>query len=186
VSVTVVVLLFRLYHYLLYSNSSDLELRMNSTLWLHRYYTYVLIGGGLWGSTALLLFPQHDMLYQMVVVLFTLGITATALGIISASWYMVVAYAFLSFVPLISRLAGMENPLYQTIAYIVTTLGILMIFTAKHFGTVIDKSIQNKFALSQVRSDLESTKGQLFTLLENAPIYPVRRAADRPHRRPGK
>ncbi|MEJ2500524.1 MAG: EAL domain-containing protein, partial [Campylobacterales bacterium] len=76
----------------------------------------------------------------------------------------------LSFAPLISRLTWMEEPLYQTIAYIVTTLGILMIFTAKHFGTVIDKSIQNKFALSQVRSDLESTKGQLFTLLENAPI----------------
>ncbi|MEJ2500523.1 MAG: diguanylate cyclase [Campylobacterales bacterium] len=170
IAVTMVVLLFRLYHYLLYTNSSDEELLANSTLWLHRYYTYVLIGGGLWGSTALLLFPQHEILYQMVVVLFTLGITATALGIISASWELVVAYALLSFAPLIIRLAWMEEPLYQTIAYIVTALGILMIFTAKHFGTVIDKALYSNFALSQARSDLASTKGELFTLLENAPI----------------
>ena len=170
IAVTAVVLLFRLYHYLIYTNSSDEELRANSTLWLHRYHTYVLIGGGLWGSTAVLLFPQHEMLYQMVVVLFTLGITATALGIISASWELVVAYALLSYAPLIIRLAWMEEALYQTIAYIVTALGILMIFTAKHFGTVIDKAIYSNFALSQARSDLESTKGQLFALHENAPI----------------
>ena len=170
VSVMVVVLLFRLYHYLLYSNSSDQELRADLTFWLHRYYTYVLIGGGLWGSTAFLLFPQHDLLYQMVVVLFILGITATALGVISASWYIVLAYALLSFSPLIIRLFWMEDPLYQTVAYIVTTLGILMIFTAKHFGTVIDKSIHGSVALFKARSDLKSTKGQMGALLENAPI----------------
>ncbi|MHC3995492.1 putative bifunctional diguanylate cyclase/phosphodiesterase [Thiomicrolovo sp. ZZH C-3] len=170
VSVSAIVLLFRFYHYLLYSNSSEDELRANSTLWLHRYYTYVLIGGGLWGSTALLLFPHHEILYQMVVVLFILGLTATALGIISASWELVVAYALLSFAPIIVRLAWMEDPLYQTIAYIVSALGILLIFSAKHFGTVIDNAIYSKFALTQAMSDLENTQGRLVSLLDNAPV----------------
>lgn len=165
-----VVLLFRLYHYLLYTNTSENELHEKSTLWLHRYFTYILIGGALWGSTALLLFPQNELIYQMVVVLFILGITSTALGIISASWYLVVAYALLSFAPLIIRLAWMQDPLYQTIAYIVSALGILMIFTAKHFGGVIDAVIRNKLALSQIKMDLESAKDRFFVLLDNAPI----------------
>jgi len=170
ISVMMVVLLFRLYHYVLYGNTSEEELRANGTVWLHRYYTYILIGGALWGSTAVLLFPQHEILYQMVVVLFTLGITSTALGIISASWYLVVAFALFSFAPIIIRLAWMADPIYQTIAYIVSALGILMIFTAKHFGTVIDNAIYSKFALSQARVDLESAKEKIFILLENAPI----------------
>ncbi|UFS61755.1 EAL domain-containing protein [Sulfurimonas sp. HSL-3221] len=170
ISVSVIVLLFRFYHYLLYSNSSEEELRPQSTLWLHRYYTYVLIGGGLWGSTAVLLFPPHEILYQMVVVLFILGLTATALGIISASWELVVAYALLSFAPIIVRLAWMEDPLYQTIAYIVSALGILLIFSAKHFGSVIDNAIYSKFALSQAMSALENTQGRLISLLDNAPV----------------
>ena len=169
-SVMFVVLLFRLYHYVLYTNTSDSELRENSVLWLHRYYTYILIGGALWGSTAVLLFPQETILYQMVVVLFTLGVTSTAIGIISASWYLVVAYALFSFAPIIIRLAWMEDPLYQTIAYIVSALGILMIFTAKHFGAVIDNAIYNRFALSQTRMDLEHVKDRFFILLENAPV----------------
>ena len=170
VSTMLVVLLFRVYHYVLYSNTSDEELQKNAKLWLHRYFTYILIGGGLWGSTAVLLFPQHELLYQMVVVLFILGITSTALGIISASWYLVVAYALLSFAPIIIRLAWMEEPIYQTIAYIVSALGILMIFTAKHFGGVIDMAIKNKFALSIAQTELKSTKDSFFALLDNAPI----------------
>ncbi|MBD3800945.1 MAG: hypothetical protein IE886_05740 [Campylobacterales bacterium] len=57
------------------------------------------------GSAALLLFPQHETLYQMVVVLLILSLTANELGIISASWELVVAYALLSFAPIIIRLA---------------------------------------------------------------------------------
>jgi diguanylate cyclase (GGDEF)-like protein/PAS domain S-box-containing protein len=166
----VVVILFRIYHYILYSNTSEEELQQNSRVWLHRYYTYILIGGGLWGSTALLLFPQGELLYQMVVVLFILGLTATALGIISASWYLVIAYALLSFAPLIIRLSWMQDPIYQTLAYIVTVLGILMIFTAKHFGGVIDAVIQNKQALSQTMDELANEKNRFSLLLDNAPI----------------
>ena len=170
VGTMLVVLLLRLYHYILYSNTSAEELQKSSRLWLHRYFTYILIGGGLWGSTAILLFPQHELLYQMIVVLFILGITSTALGIISASWHLVVAYALLSFGPVIIRLAWMEDSIYQTIASIVSALGILMIFTAKHFGGVIDAAIKSKYALSKVQTELESTKESLFVLLNNAPI----------------
>ncbi len=169
-SVMGVVLLFRLYHYLLYSNSSADELQVQSRIWLHRYYTYILIGGALWGSTALLLFPPNQMLYQMVVVLFTLGVSSTAIGIISASWYLVVGYALLSFAPLIIRLSWMQDPLYQTIAYIVSALGILTIFAAKHFSAFIDSSIYSRFALSQTKLDLENERERFFVLLENAPI----------------
>ncbi len=170
VGVSLIVLLFRLYHYLLYANSSDEERRQEQDIWLHRYYTYILIGGALWGSTALLLFPEQDLFYQMVVVLFILGITSTALGIISASWYLVIAYVLLSFAPLIIRLAWMHNPLYQTIAYIVSALGILMIFTAKHFGGIIEASIKNKQALRKAKLDLTLVKEQFSLLLDNAPI----------------
>ena len=170
ITVSVVLLLFRLYHYILYSNTADKELLGSPALWLHRYYTYILLGGAVWGSTALLLFPQHDLLHQMVVVLFILGITATAMGIISASWYLVIAYTLLSFAPLIIRLAWMNDPIYQTIAYIVSALGILMIFTAKHFGGIIDIAIRTKQELVSTRSSLHILNSQFVALLENAPI----------------
>ena len=168
--ISLILLLFRLYHYILYTNTDDEELKENPDLWLHRYYTYILLGGALWGSTAILLFPQDDLLHQMVVVLFILGITATAIGIISASWYLVVAYVLLSFSPLIIRLAWMPDPLYQTIAYIVSALGILMIFTAKHFGSVIDIAIRNKAELIDTKSSLKLLHNRFGALLANAPI----------------
>lgn len=40
------------------------------------------------------------------------------------------------------------SPPYQTIAYIVSALGILLIFSAKHFGAVIDNAIYSKIALT--------------------------------------
>lgn len=169
-SLMIVVILFRAYHYILYSNTSQEELHENSTLWLHRYFTYILILGGLWGSTALVLFPQQEIQYQMVTVLFILGITATALGIIAASWYLVVAYALLSFAPLIIRLSWMQEPLYTTIAYIVSALGILMILTSKYFENMIEKSINQQYDLNLTANKLNDSLQHLYQFIENAPI----------------
>jgi len=165
-----VISLFRLYHYTLYSNSSDEELRLNSTSWLKRYYNYLLISGAMWGSAAFFLFPEKALFYQMVVVLFSLGITATGLGIISASWPHALIFSLLSFAPLILRLGWMEEPLYQTIAYIISALAILMIFTAKHLGSMIEHAIYGKFAFSQAEQQFESSNSHSFILLENAPV----------------
>ena len=170
IAVSTIVLIFRLYHYTLFANSTEQEVHDDATIWLHRYYTYILIAGGLWGSTAVLFFPQHEILHQMIVILFILGITATAIGIISASWYLVVAFALLSFTPLILRLAWLQDTLYQSIAYIVSALGILMILTAKHFGAFIDVSLQNRKELFRAKNDLRALKDQFIALLENAPV----------------
>ncbi|HHD72952.1 MAG TPA: EAL domain-containing protein [Epsilonproteobacteria bacterium] len=169
-SVMIVVILFRAYHYVLYSNTSDDELQNNSTLWLHRYFTYILIMGGLWGSTAILLFPQHEIQYQMVTVLFILGITATALGIIAASWYLVIAYVLLSFTPLVIRLSWINEPIYITFSYIVSALGILMLFTSKYFESILEKSIVQQYSLGLTAKKLDDSLHHLYRFIENAPI----------------
>lgn len=165
-----VIMLFRLYHYILFSNSSSQEIEEQLSIWLHRYYTYVLIGGAIWGSTAVLLFPAENTMYQMIVVLFILATTTSAMGIISASWYLVVAYALLAFAPLIIRLAWMPDPVYQTIGYSVSTLGILMIFAAKHLGILFEKSIDDRSSLNQITGEMNTSMNQFHSFIDNAPI----------------
>ena len=164
-----VIILFRIYHYFMFVQNGE-EVMDEAQIWLHRYYTYILIAGGLWGSTAFLLFPDSGIMQQMIVVLFILGMTSTAIGIISASWYLVIAFALLSFAPIILRLGWMGDPIYQTLVYIIAALGILMIFTAKHFGRVIDLSLRSQLELSEVQNDLRLLEKRFISLLDNAPI----------------
>ncbi|OQX57277.1 MAG: hypothetical protein B5M52_07760 [Helicobacteraceae bacterium 4484_230] len=169
-SVSAVVLLFRYYHYYVYKGLDDKVRKREARVWLHRYYTYVLISGGVWGSAAFLLFPQTNTLNQMIVVLFIIGLTSTAVGIISAKWYLVISYAFVSFVPLIVKLSIMDSSLYHTLAYIISALAILLLFTGKHFNSVIDISIRTRQEMLETKSTLEELKSRFFALFENAPV----------------
>jgi len=168
--VSAVVLLFRYYHYNVYKLTEETQRREEYHLWLHRYYTYVLISGAVWGSTALLFFSPDDMLHQMIIILFIVGLTSTAVGIISAKWYLVVAYALVSFAPLVIRLSMMDYSLYHTLAYIISALAILFIFTGKYFNTVIDISIKQQHDIVETESNFEAMKSRFFTLFENAPV----------------
>jgi PAS domain-containing protein len=169
-SVSAIVLLFRYYHYYIYKGLDDGIRRSEARVWLHRYYTCVLISGGVWGSAAFLLFPQTNTLNQMIVVLFIIGLTSTAVGIISAKWYLVISYAFVSFVPLIIKLSMMDSSLYHTLAYIISALAILLLFTGKHFNSVIDISIRTRQEMLETKSTLEELKSRFFALFENAPV----------------
>lgn len=169
-AIMTIVLLLRIYHFLLYNNSSDEEIMHETTLWQHRYYTYVLINGGLWGSTAFLFFPSVGLLYQMVILLFILGSTATALGIISASWYLVLAYSLLSYAPIILKLFWMDDALHQTLGHIVTALGILMIFTAKHFNKIIEIALSSQYDVAITREKLIFSQNDFFRFLYDVPV----------------
>ena len=169
-SVSAIVLLFRYYHYYIYKGLDEGIRRSEARVWLHRYYTYVLISGGVWGSAAFLLFPQTNTLNQMIVVLFIIGLTSTAVGIISAKWYLVISYAFVSFVPLIIKLSMMDSSLYHTLAYIISALAILLLFTGKHFNSIIDISIRTRQEMLEAKSTLEELKSRFFALFENAPV----------------
>lgn len=169
-AIMTIVLLFRIYHFFLYNNSSDDEIAHETTLWQHRYYTYILINGAMWGSTAVLFFPSVGLLYQMVILLFILGSTATALGIISASWYLVLAYSILSYAPIILKLFWMNDALYQTLGYIVAALSILMIFTAKHFNKIIEIALHSQYDVSVSRENLIFSQNDFFRFLYDVPV----------------
>ena len=53
-------------------------------LWLDRYYTNVLLGGIIWGSSAFLIFPEDSLLHQMILLLFLFAIGFSSLGVLAA------------------------------------------------------------------------------------------------------
>jgi len=169
-SVAIIVLMFRYYHYKIFQHSKEEDLKSSLDLWRHRYYTYVLISGAVWGSTALLFFTPDNMAYQMVVILFIVGLTPTAIGIISAQWYLVIAYALVSFAPLITRFVMLNTSDNLTLAYIISALALLFIFAGKYFNAVIETFFKQQNEISETKHSLEAIKSRFFSLFENAPV----------------
>ena len=62
--VSFVMFSYRFYHYYRFRHEDEHRKLKDSKLWLHRFYTNVLISGAVWGSSAILLFPAENLVIK--------------------------------------------------------------------------------------------------------------------------
>ena len=168
--VSLIMTLYRFYHYYLFKNESEVNKLLNADIWLDKYYSNTLLTGIVWGSAAFLLFPETDLLHQMIILLFLFAIGFSAMGVLASEKDLLLTYVLATYSPILFRLFFMEGSIYTTIAYMLLALMLIMIITANYYGSIINSSLENRQYFIKIKHTHEKLKERFFSLFERAPV----------------
>jgi len=169
-SVTFILFLYQLYQYFRFKNESEENKLKDANIWLDKYYTNVLLNGIVWGSTAFLIFPKDNLMNQMIMILFLLGVGFSSMGILASKKDLLITYAMVTFGPIIARLFFMESTFYTNLGFVILALVLLMILFANYYGQIINKSLSNRQHFITIKQTHEKLKERFFSLFERAPV----------------
>ena len=167
---SVVMFLYGIYHYSIFRKESEENKLKNSDIWLDKYYTNTLINGIIWGSSAFLMFPENNLINQMILLFFLFAISFTAMGVLASKRDLLITYVFVTYSPMLLRLFFMEDPMYINIAYVTLTLMLIMLIIANYYGKIIVNGLQNKQDFITIQHSHEVLKERFFSLFERAPV----------------
>ena len=168
--VSFIMFLYRFYHYYLFKHESETNKLKDAKIWLDKYYTNTLLSGIVWGSSAFLIFPESELLNQMIVIFFLFAIGFSAMGILASKRDLLLTYALVTYSPILLRLFFMEDELYAKSAYIILALMLIMILTANYYGKVINNALNNRQHFISIKHTHEKLKERFFSLFERAPV----------------
>lgn len=169
-TLSTVVILWRLYHYLKFKNLQEIYKLKEARIWLHHYYIDVITTGAIWGSSALLLFPKDDFMGQIIVMIFIFAISFATISSLASKFNLLLLYISVTFAPLIFRLIIMDEPYAFNLIMIVLSLITLLFFVAKVFGSIINNSLSNHQYFVQIQHEHNTLKERFFSLFDRAPV----------------
>jgi len=168
--ISCIMFLYRFYHYYLFKKESEAHKLLHANVWLDKYYSNTLLTGIVWGSAAFLLFPETDLLHQMIILLFLFAIGFSAMGVLASEKDLLLTYVLATYSPMLLRLFFMEGSIYTTLAYMLLALMLIMIITANYYGSIINNSLKNRQYFITVKHTHEKLKERFFSLFERAPV----------------
>jgi len=168
--VSVLMFIYQLYHYYQFRSESEENKLRDADIWLDKYYTNILINGIIWGSSAFLMFPEDNLMSQMIVMLFLFAIGFSAMGVLASKRDLLLTYVLVTYSPLILRLFFMEDDVHTKIAYVILSLMLIMILIANYYGKVINQSLGNRQHFITIKHTHEKLKERFFSLFERAPV----------------
>ena len=168
--VSLVMFFYQLYHYFRFQNENEEDKLRDADIWLDKYYTNILINGIIWGSTAFLMFPDANLMNQMLVILFLFAIGFSGMGVLASQKDLLLTYVLVTYTPILFRLFFMENILYVKIAYAILALILIMVLIASYYGEVINQSLGNRQYFINIKHNHEKLKERFFSLFERAPV----------------
>jgi len=168
--ISIIMFFYSLYQYSLFKNETEENKLKNSDIWFDKYYTNILINGIVWGSSAFLLFPESNLLNQMIVIFFLFAIGFSAMGILASKRDLLLTYILVTYAPIVLRLFFMEDELYKTIAYAMFALILIMLLVANYYGKVINNALNSRQHFITIKHTHEKLKERFFSLFERAPV----------------
>ncbi|HFQ60751.1 MAG TPA: sensor domain-containing diguanylate cyclase, partial [Epsilonproteobacteria bacterium] len=168
--VSIIMFIYQLYHYYQFKNETEDNKLRDADIWLDKYYTNILINGIIWGSAAFLMFPETNLMNQMITMLFLFAIGFSAMGVLASKRDLLLTYVLVTYSPLILRLFFMEDAIYTKIAYVILALMLIMILVANYYGKVINQSLGNRQHFITIKHTHEKLKERFFSLFERAPV----------------
>jgi len=166
----IVMFLYRYYHYTRFKQESERNKLRDAVLWLDRYYTNVLLSGIIWGSSAFLLFPENDLLNQMILFLFLFAIGFSSLGVLATKSDLLITYVLVMYGPILWRLFALDGALYTNIAFAIMSLVLIMMLVANYYGRVINDSLSERQHFIEMKASHDKLKERFFSLFERAPV----------------
>jgi len=167
---SVVMFVYQFYQYYHFKNESEANKLRDADIWLDKYYTNILLNGIIWGSAAFLMFPEENLMSQMIVMLFLFAIGFSAMGVLASKKDLLLTYVLVTYSPLLLRLYFLEDELYTKIAYVIFSLVLIMILIANYYGRVINQSLGNRQHFITIQQTHEKLKERFFSLFERAPV----------------
>jgi len=167
---SVLVFFYQIYHYFLFKNETEENKLKDAAIWLDKYYTNILVNGIIWGSAAFLMFPETNLMNQMIVLLFLFAIGFSSMGVLASKKDLLLTYVLVTYTPLILRLFFMEDAFYTKIAYVALSLMLIMILVSNYYGKLINRSLSNRQDFITIRHTHEKLKERFFSLFERAPV----------------
>ena len=165
-----IVELWRYYHYVQFKHLIESAKLKESTLWLHHYYVDVISSGAIWGSSAVLLFPENDFMGQIIVIVFIFAVSFVTISSLASKFNLLLLYMGVTFLPLIFQLMAVQEPYAFNLIMLVVSLVILLFFIAKIFGHVVNSSLSNHQHFIQIQHEHETLKERFFSLFDRAPV----------------
>lgn len=169
-SLSIIMFLYGIYHYSLFRKENEENKLKNSDIWLDKYYTNTLVNGIIWGSSAFLIFPETNLLHQMILLFFLFAISFTAMGVLASKRDLLITYVLVTYAPMLIRLFFMEDKAYTSIAYVTLALMLIMFIVANYYGKIINHSLQNRQYFMDIKHSHEKLKDRFFSLFERAPV----------------
>ena len=169
-TLSMIVILWRLYHFIQFKKVKESTKLKESKKWLHHYYIDVISSGVIWGSSALLLFPENNLIGQATVIVFIFAVSFTTLSSLASKFMLLLLYIFVTFSPLVVRLVIQEEEYSFTILMVVLALIALQLFIAEFFGKIINNSLSNHQNFIQAKHENDTLKERFFSLFERAPV----------------
>ncbi|MDA3946987.1 MAG: EAL domain-containing protein, partial [Helicobacteraceae bacterium] len=136
----------------------------------HHYYIDVISSGAIWGSSALLLFPEHDFMGQLTVIIFIFAVSFATISSLASKFNLLLLFIGVTFFPLIFRLSVTSEPYIFNLMMIVLSLIILLFFVAKIFGSIINHSLSNHQYFVEIKHEHDTLKERFFSLFDRAPV----------------
>jgi diguanylate cyclase (GGDEF)-like protein len=168
--VSFIMFIYQMYHYYQFKNETEENKLKDANIWLDKYYTNILLNGIIWGSSAFLIFPDSNLMNQMIVMLFLFAIGFSAMGVLASKRDLLLTYVLVTYAPLIFRLFFMEDKIYTTIAYVILSLMLIMILISNYYGKVINNALNNRQHFMTIKHTHEKLKERFFSLFERAPV----------------
>ncbi len=169
-TLSTIVILWRMYHYIQFKNLSENIKLKRSNIWLHHYYIDVITSGAIWGSSALLLFPKSDFMGQLTVIIFIVAISFATISSLASKFNLLLLFISVTFFPLLFQLSLMDEPYAFNLIMIVLALITLLFFIAKIFGAIINSSLSNHQHFVEIKHEHETLKERFFSLFDRAPV----------------
>jgi len=167
---SVVMFVYQIYQYYHFKNESEENKLRDADIWLDKYYTNILLNGIIWGSAAFLMFPETNLMSQMIVMLFLFAIGFSAMGVLASKKDLLLTYVLVTYSPLLLRLYFLNDEVYTKIAYVIFSLVLIMILIANYYGRIINQSLGNRQHFITIQQTHEKLKERFFSLFERAPV----------------
>jgi len=165
-----IMFVYQFYQYYRFKHESEENKLRDANIWLDKYYTNVLINGIIWGSSAFLIFPESNLMNQMIIMIFLFAIGFSSMGVLASKRDLLLTYVLVTYSPLLLRLFFMEDELYTKIAYSILALMLIMILISNYYGKVINHALNNRQHFITIKHTHEKLKERFFSLFERAPV----------------
>ena len=138
--------------------------------WYKRLFLGVLFSAMAWGAIPLIFFASVAPIYQMFIIILTVGMSAGALSTLAADLRLSFIYLFALLVPLAYRLLEADSPIYFASFILVFAFIIVVIRTAREFHLSLVESYRNLELYHHAKARLSKSEQRLHMMFEQAPI----------------
>ncbi len=141
--------------------------------WGYAYLGSAALAGGAWGFISLALFPSASLPHQSFVMSLVAGVTATALPVLAPSRWAFPLFATAAVLPLVARLATVEEPLGSGMAAIAAVFLITLLMLWQRIRQTLVAGLEVRYESGELQSELLSVNEGLIVQIEG------RKQADR-------